>query len=68
MIGVEFVKFIIIGDNCWIGGMVVINFGVIFGNNVVVVFGVVVMKSFGSNLVIGGNFVWIIKMIDFDVF
>jgi len=64
--GVEFPKPITIGDNCWIGGMAVINPGVTLGNNVVVASGAVVTKSFGSNLVIGGNPARIIKTIDPD--
>ncbi|MDD4003080.1 MAG: sugar O-acetyltransferase [Clostridia bacterium] len=53
--GVELGKPITIGDNCWIGGNSVINPGVTIGNNVVVASNSVVTKSFGSNLVIGGN-------------
>lgn len=34
------------------------------GDNVVVVFGVVVIKFFGDNVVIGGNFVKVIKEIE----
>ena len=64
--GVEFAKPITIGDNCWIGGMAVINPGVTLGNNVVVASGAVVTKSFGSNLVIGGNPARIIKTIEPD--
>ena len=46
--------------------MAVINPGVTLGNNVVVASGAVVTKSFGSNLVIGGNPARIIKTIDPD--
>ena len=53
--GLEYAKPITIGDNCWIGGHATINPGVSLGNNVVVASGAVVTKSFGSNLVIGGN-------------
>ena len=53
--GVELGKPITIGDNCWIGGNSVINPGVTIGDNVVVASNSVVTKSFGSNLVIGGN-------------
>ena len=53
--GVELGKPITIGDNCWIGGGAVINPGVTLGDNVVVASGSVVTKSFGSNVVIGGN-------------
>ncbi len=53
--GVELGKPVKIGDNCWIGGGAVINPGVTLGDNVVVASGSVVTKSFGSNVVIGGN-------------
>ena len=62
--GKEFGKKIVIGDNCWIGGSAVINPGVKLGNNVVVASGSVVTKSFGDNVVIGGNPAKIIKNID----
>jgi maltose O-acetyltransferase len=44
-----------IGDDCWLGGSVVLLPGVTLGNNVVVGAGAVVTKSFGSNIVIAGN-------------
>ncbi|ENM5747952.1 sugar O-acetyltransferase [Vibrio mimicus] len=53
--GLEFGKPIRIGNNCWIGGHATINPGVTLGDNVVVASGAVVTKSFGSNVVIGGN-------------
>ena len=53
--GVELGFPIKIGDNCWIGAGAIINPGVTLGNNVVVASGAVVTKSFGSNVVIGGN-------------
>ena len=61
--GLEFAKPITIGDNCWIGGQAIINPGVTLGDNVVVASGAVVTKSFGSNIVIGGNPAKIIKQI-----
>ena len=61
--GIEFGKSITIGDNCWIGGNSTINPGVTLGNNVVVASGSVVTKSFGDNVVIGGNPAKIIKTI-----
>lgn len=62
-LGKEYGKPIIIGDNCWIGGHATINPGVTLGDNVVVASGAVVTKSFGSNVVIGGNPARIIKNI-----
>ena len=53
--GLEYAKPITIGDNCWVGGHATINPGVELGNNVIVGAGSVVTKSFGSNVVIGGN-------------
>ncbi len=53
--GLGYAKAIKIGDNCWIGGHATINPGVNLGNNVVVASGSVVTKSFGDNVVIGGN-------------
>jgi len=61
--GLEFAKPITIGDNCWIGGQAIINPGVTLGDNVVVASGAVVTKSFGSNIVIGGNPAKVIKSI-----
>lgn len=57
----EFGKPITIGDNCWIGGHATILPGVTLGDNVVVAAGAVVTKSFGSNVVIGGNPARILK-------
>lgn len=62
--GLEFANPITIGDNCWIGGMAVINPGVTLGNNVVVASGAVVTKSFGDDVVIAGNPARAIKQID----
>lgn len=44
-----------IGNNCWLGGGVVVCPGVTLGNNVVVGAGSVVTKNFGDNVVIAGN-------------
>ncbi|MCG2588811.1 sugar O-acetyltransferase [Rhodohalobacter sulfatireducens] len=59
--GLELAKQITIGDNCWIGGHATINPGVQLGDNVVVASGAVVTKSFGDNVVIGGNPAKVIK-------
>ena len=53
--GLELAREIEIGDNCWLGGGCIICPGIKLGNNVVVAAGSVVTKSFGSNVVIGGN-------------
>jgi len=56
-------KPVTIGNDCWIGGGTIINPGVTLGNNVVVASGSVVTKSFGDNVLIGGNPAKIIKEI-----
>ncbi|EKE77812.1 sugar O-acetyltransferase [Gallaecimonas xiamenensis] len=61
--GLEFGKPVTIGHNCWIGGHATINPGVTLGDNVVVASGAVVTKSFGDNLVIGGNPATVLKKI-----
>lgn len=61
--GLEYAKPITIGDNCWIGGHATINPGVTLGDNVVVASGAVVTKSFGDNVVIGGNPAKILKQL-----
>ncbi|MEF2484807.1 sugar O-acetyltransferase [Vibrio mimicus] len=62
--GLEFGEPIRIGNNCWIGGHATINPGVTLGDNVVVASGAVVTKSFGSNVVIGGNPARVLKEIE----
>lgn len=57
-------KPITIGDNCWIGGHATISPGVTLGNNVVVASGTVATKSFGDNVVIGGNPARVLKIIE----
>ncbi|EGC40156.1 hypothetical protein DICPUDRAFT_52190 [Dictyostelium purpureum] len=61
--GIEFGKPITLGDNCWLGGGVIIIPGVTLGNNVVVGAGAVVTKSFGDNVVLAGNPAKVIKTI-----
>ena len=61
--GRELGKPVNIGDNCWIGGGAIIHPGVTLGNGVVVASGAVVTKSFGDNVVIGGNPAHILKEI-----
>ena len=62
--GREYAKPIAIGNDCWIGGMAVINPGVSLGNNVVVASGAVVTKSFGDNVVLAGNPARVIRTIN----
>ncbi|AOG60972.1 maltose O-acetyltransferase [Spiroplasma helicoides] len=59
--GKEYGKKVVIGNNVWIGGGSIILPGVTIGDNVVVGAGSVVTKSFGSNVVIGGNPAKVIK-------
>lgn len=61
--GLELGKTIRVGDNCWIGGHATLNPGVTLGNNVVVASGAVVTKSFGDNVVIGGNPARVIRVL-----
>lgn len=61
--GLEYAKAITIGDNCWIGGHATINPGVQLGDNVVVASGAVVTKSFGNDVVIGGNPAKVLKKV-----
>lgn len=62
--GLEDGKAITVGDNAWFGGGVILIPGVTLGDNVVVAAGSVVTKSFGDNVVIGGNPARVIKTID----
>ncbi|WP_368251577.1 chorismate mutase [Enterococcus sp. 2201sp1_2201st1_B8_2201SCRN_220225] len=64
--GLEAGKPITIGDNAWLGGGVIIIPGVTLGDNVVVAAGAVVTKSFGDNVVLGGNPARVIKTIDLE--
>ena len=59
-------KPVTIGDDCWIGGGAIINPGVTLGNNVVVASGSVVTKSFGNNVLIGGNPARVIRVLGKD--
>lgn len=59
--GLESAHPITIGDNVWIGSSTTIVGNVTLGDNVVVAAGSVVMKSFGDNVLIGGNPAEVIK-------
>ena len=59
--GVEIPGPVTIGDNVWAGGSAIITPGVTLGNNVIIAAGAVVTKSFGDNVLIGGNPARIIK-------
>ena len=61
--GIEYGAPIMIGDNFWAGGGVTILPGVTLGDNVVAGAGAVVTKSFGDNVVLGGNPARVIKEI-----
>ncbi|BBM65857.1 hypothetical protein VA249_25030 [Vibrio alfacsensis] len=52
---------IVIGDNCWLSADVVVLPGVVLQEHVVVGAGAVVTKSFGPNVLIGGNPAKVIK-------
>lgn len=53
--GLEYAKEVMIGNNVWIGGNVVINPGVHIGNNVVIGSGSVVTKDIPDDIVAAGN-------------
>lgn len=54
-------KPVTLGDDVWVGGGAIICPGVTLGNNVIVAAGAVVTKSFGNNVVVGGNPAQVIK-------
>lgn len=64
--GLESGKPITLGNNVWLGGGVILLPGVTLGDNVVVAAGSVVTKSFGDNVVVGGNPARIIKNIEIE--
>ncbi len=57
----EYPADVTIGDNLWTGGGAIIVPGVTLGDNVIIAAGAVVTKSFGDNVLIGGNPARIIK-------
>ena len=63
-LGLEFAKYIEIGDGSWIGGATTINPGVKIGKNVVIGSGSVVTKDIPDNTIAVGNPCRVIKTID----
>lgn len=59
--GYEYPADVTIGDNLWAGGGAIIVPGVTLGDNVIIAAGAVVTKSFGDNVLIGGNPARVIK-------
>ena len=53
--GPEFAKPISIGDDCWIGGGVIISSGITIGDRCIVGAGAVVTKDIPSNTIVIGN-------------
>ena len=51
----EFAKSITIGDDCWIGGGVIISPGIMIGDRCVVGAGAVVTKDIPSDTIVVGN-------------
>lgn len=52
---IDFFGKIVIGNNVYIGNNALIMPGVTIGNNVIIAAGAVVTKSFGDDVIIGGN-------------
>lgn len=59
----EYAKPVVIGNNVWMGGGVIINPGVSIGDDVVIASGSVVVKDVPSHVIIGGNPAHIIREI-----
>lgn len=64
--GYEYGIGVVIGDNVWVGGSVVINPGVHIGNNVVIGSGSVVTKDIPDNVIAVGNPCRVIREITDD--
>lgn len=62
--GWEYSKPIVVGDDVWIGGNVVVVPGVTIGSNTVIGAGSIVTKDIPSNVVAAGNPCRVIKSID----
>lgn len=61
--GLEYALPIVIGNNVWIGGGVIVNPGVTIGDNVVIGSGSVVTKDILSNSIAVGNPCKVIRII-----
>lgn len=61
---VEYVCLVIIKDDCWIGGNVIIMFGVMIGKGCIIGVGSVVIKDIFDFLVVIGLFVKVVKIVD----
>ena len=61
---IEFAKPITVGDNCWIGGNVVICPGVTIGKNTTIGAGSVVVKDIPDGVVAVGNPCHVVKKLD----
>ncbi len=55
MKGLELGLSIIIGENCWFGGGVIVCPGIIVGDNVTIGTGSVITKNIPNNVVASGN-------------
>ncbi|KAF8997895.1 trimeric LpxA-like protein [Cyathus striatus] len=62
--GPEFGKEIVVGEDCWLGGNVVILPGVKIGNGVVVGAGAVVTKDVEDHVVVAGNPARVVKRLN----
>lgn len=62
--GKEYVKLICIGDDVWLGGGVIVCFGVMIGDWVVIGVGSVVICDILVDSFVVGNFCWVIWGID----
>lgn len=63
IIGLEYGLLIIIGNNVWIGGNVVVMFGVYIGDNIIIGSGSVVIKDILSDVIVVGNLCKVIRNI-----
>lgn len=62
--GWEYDAPITIGDDCWLGGSVIVLPGVTIGDNVIVGAGSIVTKDLPSNTVVAGNPARVIRKLE----